>query len=174
MNRFLFRIIKRLVSSENYARMIGVNLGNNCFVPDKNTWSSEPYLITIGDGCQITMGVRIFTHGGGNIMRTVASDYDSFGKVNIGNNVYIGNNSLILPGVEIGNDCLVAAGSVVTKSIPSGNVVGGNPARIICKTSDYISRNLAYNAHTKGMSEQEKREAIIRLPVEKYIKKGWL
>ena len=56
-------IRKKFTSPYVYAKCIGVNIGKGCFVPDKDCWSSEPYLITVGH-CQITSGVRLFTHGG--------------------------------------------------------------------------------------------------------------
>lgn len=59
---------KKFFSPYKYAKSIGVNIGTDCFVPDKDTWSSEPYLISVGNHCQITSGVRIFTHGGGMLL----------------------------------------------------------------------------------------------------------
>lgn len=162
---------KFFMSSEEYARRIGVNIGKNNFVPDKETWSSEPYLITIGNNCQITMGVRIFTHGGGQPIRQQIPDFDSFGKVVIKDYVYIGNNSLIMPGVTIGEHSIIAAGSIVTKSIPSNVVVAGNPAKIICSVSDYILRNISYNTHTKGLSREVKKHVLQGILEEKFIVK---
>ena len=78
-------------------------------------------------------------------------------KIVIGDYVYIGNNSLIMPGVTIGDNVLVAAGSVVTKSVPSNVVVGGNPAKYICSIDEYIERNEQYNLNTKGMKMEEKK-----------------
>ena len=63
-----------------------------------------------------------------------------FGKVVIEDWAYIGASSQIMPGVTIGTGALVAAGSVVTKSVPPHTVVGGNPARIICTTADYYEK----------------------------------
>lgn len=55
-----------------------------------------------------------------------------FGKpVKIGNNVWIGGRAVIVPGVTIGDNAVIAAGAVVTKDVPAGAVVGGNPAKII-------------------------------------------
>lgn len=55
-----------------------------------------------------------------------------FGKpITIGNHVWIGGNALIMPGVTIGNDVVVAAGAVVTKDVPDGTMVAGNPAKVI-------------------------------------------
>lgn len=171
MSGRLGRIIKRLVSSEQYARLIGVTLGQNNFIPDKEMWPSEPYLVTIGDNCQITMGVRLFTHGGGQVMRKFYPDFDAFGKIRIGNNVYIGNNSLIMPGVTIGDNCLVGAGSVVSKSVPAGMVVAGVPAKIICTVEEYCERNLPYNLHSKGMNFSEKKAFLLNLDDSFFIKK---
>ena len=49
--------------------------------------------------------------------------------VRIGNNVWIGMNAIVLKGVTIGDDCVIAAGAVVTKDVPPGTIVAGNPAR---------------------------------------------
>ena len=62
-----------------------------------------------------------------------------------------------MPGVTIGDNVLVAAGSVVTKSVPSNVVVGGNPAKYICSVDEYISRNMRYNTNSKGMFGDEKK-----------------
>ena len=104
-------------------------------------------------------------------MRKTIPRFDAFGKVTIGDYVYIGSNSLIMPGVTIGDNVLIAAGSVVTKSIPSNVVVGGNPARIVCTIEEYIERNLPYNLNSKGMNAEEKKQMLLQLPEEKFIKK---
>ena len=166
------KITKKFLNPEKYARLIGVNIGTANFIPDKNCWSSEPYLITVGNHCQITNGVRIFTHGGGNAVRKAYPDFDVFGKVVIGNWVYIGNNSLIMPGVTIGDGSLIAAGSVVTKSVPSSVVVGGNPARIISTIDEYINHNERYNLNSKRLSIDEKRILLLSVPNERFIEKS--
>lgn len=165
------RIIKLFMSPEKYAKFIGVNIGTNNFIPDKDCWSSEPYLITIGNNCAITNGVRIFTHGGAGVARMKYPDFDVFGKVTIGDWVYIGTNSLIMPGVTIGDGALIAAGSVVTKSVPSGVVVGGNPAKIISTVDNYIKNNIAFNLNSKRMSNEEKRVFLQQVSEEKFLKK---
>lgn len=157
-----------MASPEAYAKYIGVNIGDNNLI-GKNHWSSEPYLITIGSNCQLT-NCKIFTHGGGQVVRKHHPDFDVFGRVTIGDMVYIGTNALIMPGVTIGDNVLVAAGSVVTKSIPSGHVVAGNPAKIICTVDDYYEKNKKYDLHSKGLSSKEKKE-LIEANEEKLIKK---
>lgn len=172
-------IIKKIIklyqnifwSLEKQAIYAGVNIGKNNFISSK-FWSSEGYLIKIGNNNQITAGVKFFTHGGGGAIRKEFPKFDCFGKVTIGNYVYIGNNSLIMPGVTIGDNVLVAAGSVVTKSVPSNVVIGGNPAKIICSIEDYIKNNMQYNTNSKGMSYNEKKSLLLSLPEEKFIVKN--
>ena len=75
-----------------------------------------------------------------------------------------------MPGVTIGNNVLVGAGSVVTKSVPARKVVAGNPAKIICSIEEYYERNKKYDLLCKGLSNQEKKK-IIEISKEKLIRK---
>ena len=115
--------------------------------------------------------MKIFTHGGGRAVRFIDPTFDCFGKVTIGDYVYIGTNTLIMPGVSIGNNVLIAAGSVVTKSIPANVVVGGNPASVICSIEEFYERNKQYNLGTKNLSESEKRKVLLATDEQKFIKK---
>lgn len=85
----------------------------------------------------------------------------------------LGAYSQIMPGVTIGEGAIVAAGSVVTKSVPPRTVVGGNPARYICTVDEYIQKNLEFNLqiHGKNLSLKEKRKFLLTLPEEKFLKK---
>lgn len=150
-------------------RKRGMKIGNDCSL---NTWNfySECYLIEIGDHVQITSGVNIFTHGGGWVMRNISPDYDSFAKVIIGNNVYIGNNSMIMPGITVGNNVIIAAGSIITKNVPDNVVVAGNPAKIVKSMGLYVEKYLKYDLHCKNMTSNEKRSFLQNLPVDKLFK----
>lgn len=162
---------KFIASPLKYAKHIGVNIGENNLI-NKNHWSSEPYLITVGNNCQLTT-CQIFTHGGGQVLRDKHPDFDCFGKVIIGDWVYIGSNAIILPGVIIGNNVLVAAGSVVTKSIPDGMVVAGNPAKVVCTIQEYYERNKQWDIHTKGLglNVKKKKMLLLNLPEDRMIHK---
>lgn len=109
--------------------------------------------------------------GGGNSIRKEYPDFDAFGKVVIEDWAYIGAFSQIMPGVTIGEGAIVAAGSILTKSVAPYTVVGGNPAKVIGTTEEYIQRNLKYNLHCKGMKKEEKRKFLLSLPDDKFIKK---
>ncbi|TYR36844.1 acyltransferase [Sphingobacterium phlebotomi] len=156
-----------------WAKLLGVKVGKDCKFY-KVSFSTEPYLITIGDNVAITEGVRIFTHGGSRIARKKHPKFDVFGKVKIGDGVYIGANSIILPGVVIGDGVLIAAGSVVVNSIPENCVVGGNPARYLCDVDEYIRRNEKYDLGTKGLSFKQKKLILLSTDNSKLITKTYL
>ena len=156
-----------------YAKCIGVKFGKNCMFATKN-WSTEPYLIEIGNNVQITNSTCIHTHGGSHVVRQKYPDFDSFGKVIIEDNVYIGAYSQIMPGVRIGRGALVAAGSIVTKSVPAGTVVAGNPEKYVCTVEEYTERNKKYNLKTKGFSYKEKKKVLLANDEGKFIKKKYM
>lgn len=164
------RIIKVCSSPENYARYIGVHIGGHCMIATRN-WSTEPYLITIGNNVQVTQDVYFHTHGGAHVARFKYPNFDVFGKIEVKDNAYIGSASHIMPGVTIGQNSMIAAGSVVCKSVPDNELWGGVPARRICSIEDYISRNLQYNTDSKKMMPDEKRKLLLSLPDSKFIKK---
>lgn len=159
-----------IASPEKQARHLGVAIGKNCLISTRN-WPSEGYLISIGNNVQITPYVSIHTHGGAHAIRHSHPDFDLFGKVMIADWAYIGANSQIMPGVTIGEGALVAAGSIVTKSVAPHTVVGGNPARYICTTEEYYERNKQYNVNIKSLSLREKKKKLLSLPDEMFIKK---
>lgn len=159
-----------IASPEEYCRHIGVKIGEHCLISTRYM-AEEPYLITIGNHVQVTHGVYIHTHGGANAIRQKYPDFDVFGKVVIKDWAYIGANSQLMPGVTIGEGAIVAAGSIVTKSVPPYAVVGGNPAKIIGSIQDYIDRNFVFNLHCKGMPQKDKMAFLLSLPDYKFIKK---
>ena len=76
---------------------------------------------------------------------------------------------MILPGVVIGSNVLIAAGAIVTKNVPDGVVVAGNPARIIESISEFIEKNQKYYLPCKNMSDSEKREYLMSLSEDKFM-----
>lgn len=161
---------RKIAAPEQYARHLGVKMGNNCLIRTRN-WSSEAYLVTIGNNVGITDGVSIHTHGGGRVLRAKYPDFDVFGKVVIEDWAYIGTNSQIMPGVTIGEGALVAAGSIVTKSVAPHTVVAGNPARYICTTDEYYEKNKKYDVKTKRIGKEEKKRILLSLSDDKFLKK---
>lgn len=87
--------------------------------------------VKIGKNCLLGPKVSIFSVGHPTESSLRTQGLAIAKPVTIGDNVWIGGNSVICPGVKIGNNVVVAAGAVVTKDVPDNVVVGGNPARII-------------------------------------------
>jgi acetyltransferase-like isoleucine patch superfamily enzyme len=135
-------IKKITLPGDVYLRHLGGAVGSECRILT-TSFGSEPWLITIGNNVTITSGVKILTHDGATwLMRDEKGRRYSYKKTKIGNNVFIGVNAIIMPGVIISDEVIVAAGSVVTKSIPQGSIVGGNPAKVIGDFHDYKTNAL--------------------------------
>lgn len=115
---------EHFMTEEEYARSIGVQIGQNCLIRTRN-WPGEPYLITIGNNVQITKDVYFHTHGGCHVARFKYPTFNACGKIRVCDNAYIGTAAQIMPGVTIGEGALIAAGAIVTKSVPSKEVWGG-------------------------------------------------
>lgn len=164
-NSYYFAYAKYIVSGRNrniltnFYRKKGVNLGDNCAI-FSSIITPEPYLLNIGDNVTIAPGVRLITHDN-SVSKVIPYMTDLFGRINIGNNCFIGVGAIILPGVTIGDNSIVAAGSVVTKSFPSNVVIGGNPAKVICTLDDYKLKIVKYCTSTKGLTKEEKKELIL-------------
>lgn len=170
INKILQKYRELFWQPERYARYLGVKIGKGCSIATKY-FGSEPYLVEIGDHVQITSGVRFFTHGGGWVFRRDNPKFDCFGKVKIGSNVYIGNCAMIMPGVSVGNNVVIGAGSVVTKSVVDNIVVAGNPAREIGKINELELKLSEFNINSKGMKHKLKKDLLLTLPSDKFLKK---
>ncbi len=96
------------------------------------------WLITIGDNVGLGPRVHILAHDASTKQYL---NYTKIGRVNIGNHVFIGADSIVLPNVTIGNNVIIGANSTITKDIPSNSVYAGNPVRFICTIEEYIDKN---------------------------------
>ena len=107
-----------------------IEVGNNFFA-NYNCTILDVAKVTIGDNCQLAPNVAIYTAGHPVHPDTRNSGYEYGISVTIGDNVWIGGNSVICPGVRIGSNTVIGAGSVVTKDIPDWVIAAGNPCRVI-------------------------------------------
>lgn len=128
-----------------YAKYLGVRIGENCRLTGNPGWGSEPWLIEIKNHVLLSSEVRFITHDAGTFLFRETEKYKDvfkFGPIVIHDNCFIGMRAMLLPGIEIGPNSIVAAGSVVNKSIPPGEVWGGIPAKFIETTDRYAEKCL--------------------------------
>lgn len=129
----------------SYLRKHGIRVGQNVHFrhPAHNSIDvTRPCLVEFGNDLDINANFTVLTHDFGSfVFRGYYKDFvNSSGKVKIGNNIVFGRDVTILKGVTIGDNCIIGAGSIVTKSIPANSVAAGVPARVICTLEDYYQK----------------------------------
>lgn len=128
-----------------YLRSKGILIGNGCVFRNRNTIRvdvTRPSLVTIGNNVDFNMNFQLLTHDYATsvFIRKYSDFINSSGRVTIGNNVVFGTNVTVLKGVEIGDNCIIGAGSIVSKSIPANSVAVGQPARVVCTLDEFYAR----------------------------------
>lgn len=128
-----------------------------------SNYGSEPFLIKIGNNCTVTSNVQFLTHDGG--MRVIKNlglhaNPDKFGQIIIGDNVFIGYGSIIMPNVKIGDNVIIGAGSVVTKNVESNSVYCGVPAKKLYSIEEYFKKNYDKIDCTRGLSFKDKKKYL--------------
>lgn len=174
MKKKLFRLLHRfrLLTPNLYKNMLqlhGISIGDNTFIdPDSIVDITRPSLVTIGSNCYLNKGLVLLTHDYvSGVMRNVFGDFlNSSGKVVIGNNVGTGYNVTILKGVTIGDNCFIAANSLLTKSMPSNSIIGGQPARVLCTLEEYYVKRkkqcvLEALEYAKSIEERFNRKPVV-------------
>lgn len=143
--------IRNIDSEKEYRLKQGLKLGKNSYV---NSWDGidamYPWLIAIGNDVVISSDVTILAHDASTCR---VGCHTKIGRVNIGNNVFIGAKSIVLCNTNIGDNVIVGAGSVVTKDLESNAVYAGNPAVRICSFEEYKQKNQIGNAERPYLSE---------------------
>jgi acetyltransferase-like isoleucine patch superfamily enzyme len=141
-------------------RKLGVHIGNNVsIVSSISAFGTEPYLISIGNDVLISCNVTFLTHDGSTfvINNLYGTKFDKIKPIVIGDNVFIGCGVTILPGVHVGNNCIIGACSVVTKDIPNNSVVVGIPGRVIGSPKEFFDKNKNALDETIGWSYENKK-----------------
>lgn len=151
MNNLLKKIktkIKPDYNSLEYLRSRGVKIGENVNLYNTNIDFGHGFLVTIGNNVTLT-GVHILAH---DASTQIPLGVSKVGRVNIGNNVIIG------------------AGSVVSQNIPSNSVAAGNPAKIICSYSDFVAKHkknmetaYIYDTYWADKTKKQKKEMFENL-----------
>ena len=161
--RYMINLVWTKISPIGYAKHIGVNLGKNVrFYGMKPTmFSTEPWLITIGDDCYITANCLFVTHDGGTlILRKEVPDLELTAPIEIGNDVYIGINTTILPGTKVGNRCIIGACSLLKGEYPDNSVIAGVPAKVIKTTDEYLEQAKQNSLHFGHLIGKDKEKEL--------------
>jgi len=145
----------------------GLQIGQNVTIMPTVTIDHEyPYLIKIGNNCSLSNHVTILAHDATTYKFT--EGYTRIEPVTLFDNVFVGENAIILPGVTVGPNVLIAAGSVVNKSLPPNSCNAGVPARRYCAFDDFIRRNFhqiesSGVVHYPDLHGQDHEEVRLRL-----------
>lgn len=146
----------------------GLQLGNNVFIVSDYFFDpSHCFLISIGDDCTIAPNVRLIAHDASTYKLL---GYTKIGKIDIKENCFIGDSTIVLPGIKIGPNSIVGSGSVVTKDVPPNTIVAGNPAKVITTVEKYMHKIEAISQTKKIFDEdyyienldEERRKEIIK------------
>ncbi len=136
---FIFRLRGEVTTEEliNRGLIVGDNFKrlNHVIIDDSHSW-----LIEIGDNVTLAPNVHILAH---DASTHAFLGFTKIGRVTIGNNVFIGAGSIILPGVTIGNNVIIGANSTVTHDIPNRVVVAGSPVRVLSTLDQYLEKEKA-------------------------------
>lgn len=166
IKKLILRLWKFFLSPTNYAKKIGVKVGSNCKLGTKEL-GSEPYLISIGDDFYSSSNIQFVTHDGSvNVLRNMFPEHknaDFFGRIKIGNNVFIGYGCIILPNTTIEDNVVVGAGSVVKGVLLKNSVYAGVPARYICSINEYRNKIKENLFPTKGLNYEEKEQFVKKI-----------
>jgi acetyltransferase-like isoleucine patch superfamily enzyme len=122
-------------------RSQGARIGDDCVI-FTDQFSQDPYLVEIGNRVVISGGTLFLTHdGAASLLRRRGRPHaQHLGRIIVGDDTYIAQNCMILPGSTIGAHCIIGAGAVVRGTIPDNSVAVGNPAKVIGRTSLFLER----------------------------------
>ena len=126
----------------------GLKVGRKVRFVEVPQFGTEPFLIEIGDETTFSNNVRFVNHDGGqNALHFFEKyrDVRTFGRIKIGKQCLIGADTILMPGVEMQDNCILGAGSILTTSMKKGSVFAGIPAKFICTVEEYGDKLLANN-----------------------------
>lgn len=164
-----FKAIKEIVKNgyykillrfnyDRYLKKLGVNFEpGTVHVYGRIEWQTEPWLITLGKNVYITDGVKFITHDGSTLIyRQFIPDLEITKPIVVGDNVFIGNNVILLPGITIGNNVVIGAGAIVSRSIPDNSLAVGTPARVVKSSDEYFQKLKSESLHLGHLKGKEK------------------
>jgi acetyltransferase-like isoleucine patch superfamily enzyme len=145
------------------ARQMGIKVGERCRLYSLNV-ASEGELLEIGNGVIVSGEVMFVTHDGSlfTALEQFPNINCNYGRIRIGDDCFLGIRAIIMPGVELGENCIVAAGAVVMDSFPANSVIAGNPAKYVCPTAMYLE----LKKHTPATVYDSRYPFPLKMPPE--------
>ena len=151
-------------------RQQGAHIGENVGIIEPISpviFSSEPYLVSIGDNTTISFDVAFVTHDAATrVIRHLPDGNPEtviYGPISVGKNCFIGCRSVILPNVTIGDNSIIGAGSIVNRDIPANSVAAGNPCRVICSLDEYREKHKEDFLYMVSLDYESKRKHLENL-----------
>lgn len=151
-------------------RQQGVSIGDNVSLIEPISpviFSSEPYLVTIGDNTTVSFDTVFVTHDAATrVIRHLPDGNPEtviYRPITVGKNCFIGCRSIILPNVTIGDNSIIGAGSVVNRSIPANSVAAGNPCKVICTLEEYREKHKEDFLYMVSLDYDSKRQYLEKL-----------
>ena len=153
LTRIVLHIRAHLVSLHTaYLRHLGMDIHPDTQISLKaNLDKTNPRGIHIDQGTLVAFGVVVLSH---DMARALSTD------TYIGRNCFIGAHSIILPGVRIGDSCIVATGSVVTKNVLPNSIVAGNPARVVKSGIRTLKWGVLEEAYREALLLQQQSDEL--------------
>ena len=154
MRELLMRLLAKCQRRDQVSWLVkqGLVVGRNFAVlEDVVIDPSHMWHIVIGNDVTLAPRVQIFAHDASTKQHLGRT---RLGKVAIGDRVFVGALTIILPGVTIGSDVIIGAGSIVAKDIPSGVVAAGNPAKILCPLTKFLEERSAEMASSPNFGRE--------------------
>lgn len=163
-----------------HLRGLGMRVGNEVHLYSPQTImidEQRPWMVSIGDNVQITANVSILAHdySWSVVQRATGEVMGRCARTRIGNNVFIGQRSLILMGADIGDNVIVGAGSIVGGRLEPDSVYAGVPARRICGLNEYMRKRRAAQADDAALLARDYEAAYGRRPPKELFREFfWL
>ena len=168
------KILKKLSPSSAKRDIIaiykekGVQIGTNVSIIQPISpviFSSEPYLIKIGDNTTISFEVAFITHDAATrVIRHLPNGNPEtviYGTIEVGKNCFIGARTTLLPNVKIGDNTIIGACSLVNRDIPNNVVAAGSPCRVICSLDEYQKKHKKDFLYMVSLPYEEKKEYLM-------------
>lgn len=134
-----------------YRRFLGMEIGENVRISLRARLDfTNPRGVHIGDNTLVAFDSIIFAHDMCRAMHT-----DTY----IGKYCFIGAQAIIMPGVRVGDHCIVGSGAVVTRDVPEGSIVAGNPAQVVKSGIKTVNFGVLEESYARALAESLKREA---------------